>query len=49
MAKEWSDYYDDKTLKLYDNFYSGEKEVSLELLDNNENKIQETNKIKFKF
>lgn len=44
-----SDYYDDKTLKLYDNFYSGEKEVSLELLDNNENKIQETNKIKFKF
>ncbi|MEG0249216.1 MAG: LTA synthase family protein [Peptostreptococcus sp.] len=44
-----SDYYDDKTLKLYDNFYSGEKEVSLELLDNNDNKIQETNKIKFKF
>ena len=44
-----SDYYDDRTLKLYDNYYTGKKEVYLKLVDNNGNTIQQTKKIKFKF
>lgn len=44
-----SDYYDDKTLRLYDNYYSGEKEIVLKLVDNNGNTIQQTKKIRFKF
>lgn len=44
-----SDYYNDKTIRLYDNFYSGKKEIFLRINDNNGNPIQETKKIKFKF
>lgn len=44
-----SDYYNEKTLRLYDNFYSGKKEIYLRINDNNGNVIQETKKIKFKF
>lgn len=44
-----SDYYDDKTLKLYDTFYTGKKEIQLKILDNNGNVIQSSNKIEYKF
>ncbi|SEN64473.1 Phosphoglycerol transferase MdoB [Peptostreptococcus russellii] len=44
-----SDYYNDKTIRLYDNFYTGKKEVFLRINDNNGNPIQETKKIKFDF
>lgn len=44
-----SDYYNDKTLRLYDNFYTGKKKVFLRINDNNGNAIQETRTITFKF
>lgn len=44
-----SDYYNDKTLRLYDNFYTGKKEIFLRINDNTGNTIQETKKIKYKF
>lgn len=44
-----SDYENDTTIKLYDNYYTGYKEIFLKLMDKDGDAIQESNKIKYKF
>lgn len=44
-----ADYKDDTRIKLYDSFYTGEKEIFLRLLDRKNEVIQETEKIKYDF
>lgn len=44
-----SDYENETTIKLYDNFYTGEKEIMLRLIDKEGSVIQESNKFKYNF